>query len=279
MDRSLRLELLAGALDGRVSLPSAAELQRLLGDVETGLFLRGQEFPMELVDTAWYLHAVASVDSARRRYTLARQRQAFAVSAHIFDLAITDVSLSWSRSERLSLGFAAAIGYRRSGADPNATAILRRLRGDVTDDEPALAHIDTLALEAGLALLGFQTRTLAGWLRTWRRQLAEVARTVELPDLTTTAFGTTHLVVLGADDLLVYLARGERSRLERARSRFRTAATGQAGPGEPDARWVAAHLLGLAGEASSGSLWNPSILPPTCRISCGPRSPRATHRC
>lgn len=262
MDRSLRLELLAGALDGRASLPSAADLQRLLGDVETGLFLRGREFPMELVDTAWYLHAVASVDSARQRYTLARQRQAFAVSAHIFDLALTDASLSWSRSERLSLGFAAAIGYRRSGADPNATAIMRRLRGDVTDDEPALAHMDTLALEAGLALLGFQTRTLAGWLRTWRRQLADVARTVELSDLTSTALGTTHLVVLGADDLLAYLARGERSRLERARSRFRTAATGQAGPGEPDARWVAAHLLGLAGEAASGSLWNPSILPP-----------------
>jgi hypothetical protein len=262
VDRSLRLDLLAGALDGRTSLPSADELQRLLGEVETGLFQRGQVFPVELVDTAWYLHAVASVDRARERYTLARQRQAFAVSAHIFDLALADAELSWSLPDRLSLGFAAAIGYRRSGGDPNATAITRRLQEDITVDAAVLAHTDTLALEAGVALLGFQTRTLAGWLRTWRRQLADLAHTVELPNLTTTALGATHLVVLGADDLLAYLARGERSRLERAITRFRTAATGQAGPGEPDARWVAAHLLGLADEAASGSLWNPSILPP-----------------
>lgn len=262
MERSLRLDLLAGALDGRTSLPSAEELQRLLGEVETGLFQRGQVFPQELVETAWYLHAVASVDQARERYTLARQRQAFAVSAHIFDLALADPELSWSLPDRLSLGFAAAIGYRRSGGDPNATAITRRLRQDITVDEAALTHIDTLALETGVAFLGFQTRTLTGWLRTWRRQLADLARTVELPDLTTTALGTTHLVVLGAGDLLTYLARGDRSRLERAVTRFRTAATGGAGSSEPDARWVAAHLLGLAGEAAAGSLWNPSILPP-----------------
>jgi DEAD/DEAH box helicase len=260
MDRALSIELLRDALAGRTELPTAAELQRMLADVEVQLFLRRAELPDELLDAAWYLHAVASVDQARERYTVARQRQAFLVSAHIFDLALSQDG--WSKADRLSFGFAAAIGYRRGDRDPNATAIVNRLRGDIIVDEPVLDHIDTLALEAGLALLGFETRTLFGWLRTWRRQLAEVARTVELNDLTTTAFGTTQMVVLGADDLLTFLAHGNHERLERAQVRLRAAALGEAGPGELDARWVASHLLGLSGEAEAGSLWSPNVLPP-----------------
>jgi hypothetical protein len=233
----------------------------MLADVEVQLFLRRAELPNELLDAAWYLHAVASVDQARERYSVARQRLAFLVSAHIFDLALSQDG--WSKADRLAFGFAAAIGYRRGDRDPNAAAIMNRLRSDIIVDEPVLDHIDTLALEAGLAFLGFETRTLFGWLRAWRRQLTIVARTVELDDLTTTAFGATHMVVLGADDLLAFLARGNRDQLDRARTRLRAAALGDAGPGELDARWVASHLLGLSGEAESGSLWNPNVLPPT----------------
>ena len=261
MDRALSIGLLRDALAGRTEIPTADELQQMLADVEVELFLRRVELPDELLDAAWYLHAIASVDQARERYSVARQRQAFLVSAHIFDLALGQGG--WSKADRLSFGFAAAIGYRRGDRDPNAAAIMNRLRGDIIVDEPVLDHIDTLALEAGLALLGFETRTLLGWLRTWRRQLATVARTVELDDLTTTAFGATHMVVLGADDLLTFLARGNRNRLDQARSRLRAAALGDAGPGELNARWVAWHLLGLSGEAEAGSLWNPNVLPPT----------------
>ncbi|WP_267293244.1 DEAD/DEAH box helicase [Mycobacterium hackensackense] len=201
------------------------------------------------------------MSEARGRYTLARQRQAFLVSAHIFDLALTGEDLNVS--DRLSFGFAAAIGYRRGGRDPNATAIMNRLRGDIRIDIPVLDHIDTVAVEAGLAFLGFETRTLFGWLGTWRRQLAEIARVSELPDLTTTVFGTTHMVILGIEDLLTYFARGRTARLQGGNSRLLAAASGQAGPGDLNARWVAAHLLNLSGEAEAGSLWNPQILPRT----------------
>ena len=204
---------------------------------------------------------MASVDQARERYTVARQRQAFQVSAHLFDLALNQDR--WLQVDRLSLGFAAAIGYRRGGLDPNATAIMNRLHTDIDADSPVLDHIGTVALEAGLAFLGFQPRTLFTWLNRWRRQLAVLARASQLQDLTTTAFGTTHMVVLGADDLLAYFARGDRARLERGRIRLRAAATGQAGPGDLNARWVAAHLLALSEEAEAGSLWNPAVLPPT----------------
>ena len=260
MERALDLELLADALAGRTGIPDAGELQRLMADVEVQLFVRHAEIPQELLDAAWYLHAVASVDQARERYTLARQRQAFLVSAHIFDLALNQDG--HPLLDRLSFGFAAAIGYRRGGRDPNATAIMNRLRADIDTASPVLDHIGSLALETGLAFLGFETRTLFTWLAAWRRQLAGLARASQLSDLTSTAFGATHLVVLGASDLLEYFARGNAGLLARGRERLRTAATGQAGPGDLNARWVAAHLLALSGEAGAGSLWNPSVLPP-----------------
>ena len=113
----------------------------------------------KLLDAAWYLHGIASVTTARQRYTLARQRQAFVVSAHIFDLALPQDELD--RRERLAIGFAAAIGYRRGGRDPNATAIMTRLRDPLLSDHRyRKSHpLDTLALRAGLVFLGFDTRT------------------------------------------------------------------------------------------------------------------------
>jgi len=205
MDRALDLDALAEALGAQRGLPTPEDLQRLLADAEVQLFLRRTEISQELLDTAWYLHAIASVDRAHEMYTVARQRQAFAVSAHIFDLALQESR--WSRAERLALGFAAGIGYRRGDRDPNATAILRRLGADISVDTPVLDHLETLALEAGLGLLGYETRVLFGWLGTWRRQLTNITRLAELTDLTTTAFGTTHSVVLGAEDLLYFLFR------------------------------------------------------------------------
>jgi hypothetical protein len=260
VERALDLGLLTAALADRTGVPTAQELQQLMADVEVQLFLRRAEIPQELLNAAWYLHAVASVNQARQRYTPERQRQAFQVSAHIFDLALNQDG--HPLLDRLSFGFAAAIGYRRGGRDPNATAIMNRLRADIDTGLPVLDHIGSLALETGLAFLGFETRTLFTWLTTWRRQLADLARASGLSDLATTAFGATHMVVLGADDLLAYFARGDIARLERGRTRLRAAATGQAGPGDLNARWVAAHLLALSDEAEAGSLWNPAMLPP-----------------
>lgn len=261
MERSLELSLLSSALDGRTGLPTAEELQGLMADVEVRLLLREPQITQELIETAWYLHGIASVQGARERYSPVRQRQAFQVSAHIFDLALTQPG--WSSTERLSFGFAAAIGYRRGGRDPNATAILNRLRDDIHVDSPVIDHMASLSLEIGLAFLGFDTKTLFRWMGTWRRQLAALAADSELPDLRSTAFGPTHLVLLGTEDLLSYLARGNAQRLDRGLTTLRTVATGEAGPGDLNARWVAAHLLNFAIEAQSGSLWNPQVLPPT----------------
>ncbi|MFC0550508.1 DEAD/DEAH box helicase [Planotetraspora thailandica] len=231
-----------------------------MADAEVQLFRRQTSIPDDLLETAWYLHAIASVDQAQQLYTVARQRQCFAVSAHVFDMALADPR--WDRVDRLILGFAAGIGYRRGDRDPNETAIMRRLQDEISSNPPVLNHIDSLAVEAGLALIGFETRTLFTRFASWRRELHEIARLVELPDLATTGYGTTHAVILGGEDLLHYLARGDVGRLSRARERLLAATLGQRGQGELPARWVAYHLLALADEAATGSVWSPDLLPP-----------------
>ena len=110
MERSLDLALLSAALGDRTGLPTAEELQQLMADVEVQLLLRRPDIGQDLLAAAWYLHGVASVSQARQRYTVARQRQAFLVSAHIFDLALNQDG--WTPVERLSFGFAAAIAHR-----------------------------------------------------------------------------------------------------------------------------------------------------------------------
>lgn len=85
MERALDLATLTAAVAGRTGIPTAEQLQQLMAQVEVQLFLRQPELSQDLLDAAWYLHAVASVNEARERYTPQRQRQAFLVSGHIFD--------------------------------------------------------------------------------------------------------------------------------------------------------------------------------------------------
>src|SRR4051812_15829433 len=119
MDPSLAPQLLAGALaepwSGAASprqLPTPPELQQLLAEAETALVLGRGQSTGRLIVTGWYLHAVASASNAAQIYTIERQRQAFAVSAHIFDLAAADDSRPWE--ERSALVFAGQVGYHRS---------------------------------------------------------------------------------------------------------------------------------------------------------------------
>ncbi len=77
MDRALDLRLLQEALDGQQpTLPSPDELQDLLAEAETRLFLRQTVIPDDLLRVGWFLHAVASVNRAQDIYDLPRQRRA-----------------------------------------------------------------------------------------------------------------------------------------------------------------------------------------------------------
>ena len=260
MERSLDLQLLRGALADRAGLPTPEQLQARMAEAEIALVLRRAHIDRKLIKTGWFLHGVASVSTARQRYTLARQRQAFLVSAHI-SRPCTCARRS-RRASGLAIGFAAAIGYRRGGRDPNATAIVSRLRDSlaVGSAVPEMHQLDTLALRAGLVFLGFDTKTAFRWLATWRRYFADLAGQADAADLRTTVLGPTQQLILGAEDALSFLARGNYELFRRSQERLRSVAIDETAA--LNERWVGSHLLAFASEAETGSPWNPTVLPP-----------------
>ncbi|MEV6444777.1 DEAD/DEAH box helicase [Amycolatopsis sp. NPDC051716] len=260
MERALNLPDLVEALGVHQTgvLPSPQELASLIADVEIRAFRGDFAVDENLERAAWYLHAVASASEAAELYTPARQRRAFAVSAHVFDLTLADPR--HDARQRLNLAFGAQVGYRRADLDPNATAVYRRVSDLLVDTTPLVDHADTLAVEAGVAFLGLDTRFLFPLLRSWRRQLTELATTVELDDLQSTMFGPAQQIVRAVWSLLRFLAFGTGRQLPVARAALVSVLDGTAGTGDLDARWVAAHLLSIADGLESGSLY--SILPP-----------------
>ncbi|MFE2846765.1 DEAD/DEAH box helicase [Streptomyces scopuliridis] len=184
-------------------------------------------------------------------------RHALAVSAHVLDLALSDGR--HSLAERLQIAFAAQAGYRRCEQDPNATAVYRRVAGLVRTEEEIYAHVDTLAVEAGVAFLGLDRPALAGSLRVWRRQLTGLQELMGRESLAGTMFGPAEAVVEAIHHLHLHLAFGEVENLQTARALLLTVLDQRAGNGDLSARWVASHLLDLSGEMSQSSLY--SLLP------------------
>ncbi|MGW2918973.1 DEAD/DEAH box helicase [Streptomyces angustmyceticus] len=273
MERTLNLPALRDALGPPQpdQLPSPEELMQLVADIEVGAIMNRFAIDDRVLSTAWYLHGVCALSEAADLYTPTRQRHAFAVSAHIFDLALA--SGEREPAELLSLAFAAQVGYRRAGQDPNATAVFRRVShlchgpaalGNVGPGEtPRVTvrdFIGTLALEAGVAFLGLQTTAVRTLVRYWRDELAELAEELQASDLSGTLFGPAEAVVNAVAAMANFLTYGARNRLARAEDALRSVLNGEAGSGDLNARWVAAHLLHLLGDLADGSLH--SLLPP-----------------
>lgn len=268
MERALDLAVLLEALEDRppsepAGIPTASQLQRLMSDLEVRLFTRQPSMPEELLRAAWYLHAVASSNEALGVFTPIRRQRAFQVSAHVFDLALQQQD--WNRGDRLRMAFAAEIGYRRGGLDPNASAVYRLVRAETESnslfvDTPIQERVETLAVEAGAGLLAFEPRMQATY-RQWGSALGQLAQTIRLSSLQGTMFGPAQAVVEGCDHLLQFLRTGARTELDAARLSFGAVVSGVAGLGDVDARWVAAHLLAFCDDADGGSIW--TALPPS----------------
>ena len=216
MDRALNIELIEGALGshpGRDAwhsdrdspgvataknwqppLPTAQQLQRLLGQAEIDLFLNRHQISPALLRAAWYLHGVASASSALADYGPERQRQAFQVSAHIFDLASAGPEIDDS-VERLSQVFAAQVGYHRSDGLPNAQAIARRRVNSSTESLPFVDELPTLSLHAGIGFLGLNLAKLRPDIARWRSEFRQLSDDIGVGDLAETALGAAFSVV------------------------------------------------------------------------------------
>jgi len=260
VERALSREAIQDALGQHTPgvLPTVDELIDAIANVEIQAIMRRYAVDDDLLGAAWYLHGVASATQAAQLYSLPRQRRAFAVSAHIFDLALNDPSRG--RYDRLTLAFAAQVGYRRSGLDPNATAVYRRVVDLLDDSTDVIGQIDTLALEAGVAFLGLEPARLGRLQRLWRHQLADLAAEAGVPNLQSTMFGPAEQVLLATSALLAYLRTGDTSQLEVASIALISVVDLSAGEGDHDARWVAAHLVQITYEMTSSSVW--AVLPP-----------------
>ncbi|WP_275562530.1 DEAD/DEAH box helicase [Streptomyces sp. 5-6(2022)] len=279
MERTVDPQILAQALgihDNSI-LPTLEELATLIAEAEVAAIRGRVDIGDQMLATAWFLHGIAAA-RVGPQYGPVRRRHAFAVSAHLLELGLSDPRHQTNdtpdaedgtagpaepglvvRARRLAMAFGAQIGYRRCEQDPNATAVFRQVDDLLVTETDLADHLDTLAVEAGVAFLGMQRRRASRVLRRWRTQLQGIAALTSAESLHGTLFGPAEAVVDACSGLLVYLARADTVALERARGRLRSVVTGEAGRSDRSARWVAAHLLELVEDLQAGSLQ--SLLP------------------
>jgi hypothetical protein len=167
LDRALNPDLLRVALGEAGGLPTPEALIELLADAEVRLFQGPRSVDPRLVDTAWYLHSVGSALGSLNLYGPERQRAAFQVAGHIFDLALADPALGLI--DRLRFTFAGQVANVRGELNPNAIAAYRWRLG--TRQEPASFFSGSVGLEIGAALLAYDTAWLFPSLRRLRDEI------------------------------------------------------------------------------------------------------------
>lgn len=275
MERALNPELLATALGGdHKLLPTAEELASLLGQAEIRLLLNTEGQTSDLSDTAWYLHGVASSAAAAEAYGFGRQRAAFRVAGHIFDLLLQDESLSIH--DKLAYCFGSQIGYLRSDLNPNANAIYRReVAGRLTppqlESDPVLC-----SLSFGVALLGMDVGYIFNSSIRIRNDVADLTRRWQVDSIALTPYGAAALVALATRDIVSFLIYGNENSLRRSRETLHSALQAVGSDNDRTSRWVAAHLLQLGDDIERSSIWKalPPEVPPAVRRAFSLSTPR-----
>jgi len=264
LDRALDRDRMRMALGEAGGLPTPEVLIELLADAEVRLFQGPHSVDPRLVDTAWFLHSVGSALGSVNMYGPERQRAAFQVAGHIFDLALADPILD--PIERLRFTFAGQVANVRGELNPNAIAAYRWRLGTRQDLQSFLSP--GVGLEIGAALLAYDTAWLFPSLRRFRLQIRGSQEEWGF-DIADSALGAVALLIDGAWDLLRYLVYGQAVALRAARASFERAVTSQSSSDDLESRWVAFHLWQLGADLERGSLW--AVLPP----DTSPSVPRA----
>lgn len=255
MDRALDLELLNSAVGDHEYLPDANTLRRLLAETEVSLFVQRGDLDEALLDTGWYLQAVATARADLRIYEPPRQRQAHQVSAHIFDLALQSTD-DLTKTERLRLTFAAQVGYLGGDLTPNGAAVARS--APLPNAPFEWSEPGQMSLEAGVLVLALDRAALFPLIDARRDQLRDLE--AEIGELDSTPFAAVANVIKGVRALITYLTYGNRENLGEAQQHFALAVESEVAESDVDSRWVAAHLRRLSDEFGERSAW--SALPP-----------------
>lgn len=257
MERALNPELLGQALGQHDSLPSVGEVSNLIAQAELASLLGKSDVDPRLIETAWYLHAVASSKHALRVYGLNRQRAAFSVAGHIFDLATKKTELD--RTDKLKYCFAAQIAYLRSNLDPNAIAIYNQEAKSKLSAVSLFSEFTDVSLCCGVAFLGFDVGYIYNTTKRLRAEISKIETEWGIEDIFKMPCGSAAGVALATRDLMTYLLYGKRDILERSRETLRKATISNPSAEDQISRWVAAHLLNLSADLEKSSVWE--VLP------------------
>ncbi|MFC1989611.1 DEAD/DEAH box helicase [Chloroflexota bacterium] len=258
MERALDPELIGIALGSHENLPTPEEVSRLLAEAELAILLRKPEISEEIEAIGWYLHAVASSKYALQAYGVDRQRKAFQVSAHIFDLLL-QMPLN-DLTDRLNYCFACQIAYLRSELNPNSIAIYKREFAEKLGDLDLLNNHQEVALSCSVGFLGLDVNYVYRITNNLRNQTSRLVSEWEVEDIFSTPFGAAAGVAVATRDLTTFLLYGDNSVLERARVTLQRAVVAEPSLEDHVSRWVAAHLLNLSSELENSSVW--TVLPP-----------------
>lgn len=254
IDRALDLDRLTAAVGVHPLLPEPIELQQLLAAIEVRLFTQQAAIEDSVLDTGWYLQAVAGARSDLGLYDLPRQRLAHQVSSHIFDLALQSAELS--ETERLRYTFAAQVGYLGGNLTPNAMALSRQ--APLPSPPYDWSEPGRVSLEAGVLVLALDRPALYPLLRARLAQLNALETGQD--DLTATPYEAVNGVVRGAWALTNFLTYGTPQALDQARDYLAAAVATESAAADVDSRWVAAHLLRLGNDLGHTSVW--AVIPP-----------------
>lgn len=255
-------------------LPTAEMLAQLLAETEVRLLLNQSGTAAALSDTAWYLHGIASNLSAVAIYGFPRQRAAFRVAGHIFDLLLQDESLSLP--DQLAYAFASQIAYMRSELNPNSAAVYRRefagsLPAPDLESEPILC-----ALCFGVALLGMDIRYIFDSFRRLRDQVNDISTRWQVESINETPYAAAAGVGYAARDILSFLMYGNENSLRRSRESLLVALRAVASDNDRTSRWIGAHLLQMGGDFEHTSIWKalPPEIPPVVKKAFSLTTPR-----
>ena len=258
MDRALDPDLLQLALGEADNLPSPDELSQLLAEAELALLLNDPSVSDELTDLGWYLHAIASSHYSLQEYGIERQRAAFQVSAHIFDLKLKTINDDF---EKLKIGFGSQIAYLRSELDPNSLAIYRReFSGLSNNSYSILTEPQEISLVCAVALLGFDVGFIFDLTEDLLNEISVTEDKWDIDEIAQTPFGSSSLVVNGIRQLMSFLVYGNSRSLELAKNNFSRSIQDEYGYSDDISRWIAAHLINIVDDLAESSMW--SIMPP-----------------
>lgn len=274
MERSLDPEFLAFALGQHANLPKPAVLSELIAKAELGLLQHRPEFDMELKTNGWYLHAIGSSKYAQRMYGVDRQRAAFQVSAHIFDLYLQSQELTLF--EKLKYSFASQVAYLRSELAPNAIAIHNRMNLEINHDLNITENHQEIALSCAVSLLGMDAGYIYKFTDSLQNEIDRLLAEWDVDNIFDTPFGAAAGVALATRDMISYLVYGRMPNLERAKDLLNTSIQSNASLSDQISRWVAAHLLSLSDDLRNSSIWTvlPPDVPPNVRKAFSMASPK-----